>query len=78
VSRNLTLKIVQPRKQLIKNAIVPDRIVVVASARHGGEFPHNYYTFESMHDGDHEDVVRIGLSCELGGLIIYQVQPHPW
>jgi len=29
--------------------------------------------FESMHDGDHDGVVRIlvGLSCELGGLIIY-------
>jgi len=31
-----------------------------------------HYTFESMHDGDHDGVVRIfvGLSCELGGLII--------
>ena len=37
-----------------------------------GEFLHNYYMFESMHDGDHDGVVRIfvGLSCELGGLII--------
>ena len=40
--------------------------------QHSGEFLHNYYTFQSMHDGDHDDVVRIfvGLS-ELGGLIIY-------
>jgi len=37
-----------------------------------GEFPHNYYTFESMHDSDHGGVVRIfvDLSCEQGGLII--------
>ena len=36
-----------------------------------GEFLHNYYTFESMHNGDHDGIVRIfvGLSCELGGLI---------
>jgi len=38
-----------------------------------GGFLHDYYTFESMHDGDHDGVVRIfvGLSCELGSLIIY-------
>ena len=32
-------------------------------------FPHNYYTFVSLHDSDHEGVVRIfvALSCELGG-----------
>ena len=37
---------------------------------HRGEFLHNY-AFESVHDGDHDGVVRIfvGLSCELGGLI---------
>jgi len=31
-----------------------------------------YYTFESVHDGDHDGVVRIfvGLFCELGGLLI--------
>ena len=31
------------------------------------EFLHNYYMFESVHDGDHDGVVRIfiGLSCEL-------------
>ena len=30
-------------------------------------FLHNYYTFESVHDGDHDGVVRIVivLSCEL-------------
>ena len=32
-----------------------------------GEFLHNYYTFESVHDSDHDSVVKIvvGLSCEL-------------
>ena len=41
---------------------------------HQSEFLHNY-TFESMHDGDHDGVVRIfvGLSCKLGGLIIYLI-----
>jgi len=34
---------------------------------HHGEFLHNYYTFESVHDGDHNGVVRIsvGLSGKL-------------
>jgi len=34
---------------------------------HRAEFLHNYYTFQSAHDGDHDSVVRIfvGLSCEL-------------
>ena len=37
-----------------------------------GEFLHNYFTFESLHDSDHEGVVRIfvALSCKLGSLII--------
>jgi len=26
---------------------------------HQGEFLHNYYTFVSVHDSDHEGVVRI-------------------
>ena len=26
---------------------------------HQGEFLHNYYTFELVHDGDHHGVVRI-------------------
>ena len=37
-----------------------------------GEFLHSYYTFESVHDGDHDGVVKIVvvqivvvLSCEL-------------
>jgi len=32
-----------------------------------GEFLHNYYKFVSVHDGDHDGVVKIvvGLSCEL-------------
>jgi len=32
-----------------------------------GEFLHNYYTFESVHDGYHDSVVRIfiGLFCKL-------------
>ena len=36
---------------------------------HQGEFLHNYYMFESVHDGDHDSVVRIfvSLSCELWG-----------
>ena len=36
------------------------------------EFLHNYYTFVSLHDSDHEGVVRIfvALSCELW-LFIY-------
>ena len=39
-----------------------------------GKFLRNYYTFESMHDGDHDGVVRIfvGLSCELGGFFLYK------
>ena len=34
---------------------------------HQGEFLHNYYTFVSLHDSEHEGVVRIfvALSCEL-------------
>ena len=34
---------------------------------HRSVFLHNYYTFESVHDGDHDGVVRIfvGLFCEL-------------
>jgi len=37
-----------------------------------GEFLHSYYTFESVNDCDHDDVVRIfvGLSCELWGFFI--------
>ena len=33
---------------------------------HRGEFLHNYYTFESVNDGDHDGVVRIfvGFSCK--------------
>jgi len=32
-----------------------------------GEFQPNYYTFVSLHDSDHDGVVRIfvALSCEL-------------
>jgi len=32
-----------------------------------GEFLHNYCTFESVYDGDHDDVVRIfvGPFCDL-------------
>ena len=40
---------------------------------HQGKFLHNYYTFVSVHDGNHDDVVRIfvGLSCELWGFFNY-------
>ena len=43
--------------------------------RHRGEFLHNYYMFGSVHDGNHDIVVRIfiGLSCELGGFFNYVV-----
>ena len=36
---------------------------------HQGAFLHDYYMFQSSHDGDHDGVVRlfVGLSCELGG-----------
>jgi len=36
-----------------------------------GEFLHNDYAFESVHDGDHDSVVRIFvcLSCKLWGFI---------
>ena len=36
------------------------------------EFLHNYYTFESVHDSDHDSVVKIvvGLSCELWGYLL--------
>ena len=39
---------------------------------HHGEFLHNYGTFESVHDSDHDGVVRIfiSLSCELGAYYI--------
>ena len=39
---------------------------------HRDEFLHNYYMFESVHDGDLDCAVRIfiGLSYELWGLII--------
>ena len=39
---------------------------------HQSKFLHNYYTFESVHDSDHDGVVRIfiGLSCELGDFTI--------
>jgi len=32
-----------------------------------GDFLHNYYTFVSLHDSDHEGVVRnsVALSCKL-------------
>ena len=38
-----------------------------AHNHHQGEFLHNYYKFVSLHDRDHEGVVRIfvALSCEL-------------
>jgi len=38
---------------------------------HQGEFLHNYYMFVSLHDSDHEGVVRIfvALSCELWGYL---------
>ena len=34
---------------------------------HQGEFQHNYYMIVSLHDGDHDGVVRISvdLSCVL-------------
>jgi len=37
-----------------------------------GDFLHNYYMFVSLHDSDHDGVVRIfvALSCELGGFFI--------
>jgi len=40
-----------------------------------GEFLHNYYTFDSLYDGDHDGVVRIfvGLSSEPGRLISYLI-----
>ena len=40
---------------------------------HQDEFLHNYYKFESVHDGNRDGVVRIfiGLSCELGGFCKY-------
>ena len=45
---------------------------------HQGEFQHNYYTFVSLHDSDHNGVVRIfvGHSSVLWGLIIYLVTRH--
>ena len=32
-----------------------------------GEFLHNYYTFQSVHDGEYDGAVRtfVALSCEL-------------
>ena len=40
---------------------------------HWGEFLHDHYTFESVHDSNHDGVVRIfvGLSCELRGFFNY-------
>ena len=50
---------------------------------HQGEFQHNYYVIVSLHDGDHDGVVRISvdLSCVLRGLIrlfIYVAQFFPY
>jgi len=53
---------------------------------HQGEFLHNYYTFESVYNSDHDGVVRVfvGLSCELGCLTSYLInyiikwQLHSW
>jgi len=38
-----------------------------SEVHHQGEYLHNYYMFESVHNGDHNGVVRVfvGLSCEL-------------
>ena len=40
-------------------------------AHHQGEFLHNYRTFVSLHDSDHDGVVRIfvALSSELWGYL---------
>ena len=37
-----------------------------------GEFLHNYYTFQSVHDGEYDGAVRtfVALSCELWGFLI--------
>ena len=45
---------------------------------HQVEFLCNYYTFESMHDGDHDGIVRlfVGLSCELGGFFSLRHRLH--
>ena len=42
---------------------------------HQGAFLQDYYTFESSHDGDHDGIVRlfVGLSCELGGYLVYVI-----
>jgi len=42
---------------------------------HQGAFLQDYYTFESSHDGDHDGIVRlfVGLSCELGGFLVYVI-----
>ena len=49
------------------------RMTKGSELHHQGEFLRNYYTFESVHDGDRDSVVRIfiGLSCELGGFFNY-------
>ena len=40
---------------------------------HWGGFLHNHYIFESVHNGDHDSVVRsfVGISCELWGFFSY-------
>jgi len=42
---------------------------------HWGELLHDYYTFGSVHNGDHDGAIRIfvGLSYEPWGLIIYLI-----
>ena len=53
---------------------------------HQGEFLHNYYTFQSVQDNNHDGVVRIfvGLSCEpkyvkwsLSTVCVYAPIPFP-
>ena len=45
---------------------------------HWNDFLHNYYTFESVHDGDNDGVVKmfVGLSCQLWGLFILHYVEH--
>ena len=44
-----------------------DSQIGCSELHHQGEFLHNYYTFESVHNNNHDSVVRIlvDLSCEL-------------
>ena len=56
-----------------KSYTANDSRIGCSELHHQGEFLHNYYTFESVHNKNDDSVVRIlvNLSCELWGFFNY-------